>query len=88
MKSILTKKTNIVVALTNFLTTDLLQEEIQNAPNDLQEIFDLVLDTEAGNCLKTRRKMLRLKELATLFAKTLAPFTELEIQECCKKHEI
>lgn len=86
MTTITSKNTNVIAAIATFLTSDLLQEEIQNTPNDLQEIFDLVLDTEAGNCLKTRRKMLRLKEMATLFAQSLAPFTEAEVQESCKNN--
>lgn len=85
MESITPKKTDVITAITQFLTSDFLFDEIQDLPADLQEIFDLVLDTDYGNCLQTRRKMLRLKEIATLFAKTIAPFTELEIQECCKK---
>lgn len=77
---------NVIMAITDFLTSDLLQEEIQNLPNELQDIFDMVLDTEYGNCLQTRRKMLRFKEITTTFAKTLAPFSEHEIQESCKNH--
>jgi hypothetical protein len=37
-----------------------------------------------GNCLQTRRKMLRIKELAVKFAKTLAPFSENDIEESSK----
>ena len=86
MKLITQKKPTIFLALANFLTSDLLQEEIQNLPHELQEIFDLLLDTEYGNDLQTRRKMLRFKELATIFSKTLAPFSEQEIQESCINH--
>lgn len=84
MESITPKKTDVITAITQFLTSDFLFDEIQDLPNDLQEIFDLVLDTDAGNCLQTRRKMLRVKEIVTLFAKSLAPFTEAEIHETCK----
>ena len=86
MKLVAPKNPTLFFALANFLTSDLLQEEIQNLPYELQEIFDLVLDTDYGNCLATRRKMLRFKELSTAFAKTLAPFSEHEIQESCKNH--
>ena len=75
---------NVSLAIDHLLTTEVPPEELQNLPNDLQEIFDLVLDTDAGNCLQTRRKMLRVKEIVTLFAKSLAPFTEAEIHETCK----
>ena len=77
---------NVIMTITDFLTSDLLQEEIQNLPNELQDIFDMVLDTEYGNCLQTRRKMLRFKEITTNFSNALAPFSEHEIQESCKNH--
>lgn len=80
------KKTNVITAITTFLSADLLQEEIQQLPQDLQEIFDMVLDTSYGNDIKTRRKMLRLKELLTSFAKIVEPFPEAEIQESCKAY--
>lgn len=87
MKTVATKKTTVITAITTFFISDLLHEEIQNLPHELQEIFDLLLDTDYGNCLATRRKMLRIKELTTTFAKTLAPFTEDEIQESCKNYQ-
>lgn len=87
MKTVATKKTTVITAMTTFFTSDLLNEEIQNLPHELQEIFDLLLDTEYGNCINTRRKMLRIKEITTIFAKTLAPFTEDEIQESCKNYQ-
>lgn len=87
MKTVATKKTTVITAITTFFTSDLLHEEIQNLPHELQEIFDMVLDTDYGNCLATRRKMLRLKELATAFANTLEPFTEQEIQDFCQNQQ-
>ena len=84
MKLVAPKNPTLFLALANFLTSDLLQEEIQNLPHELQEIFDLLLDTDYGNCLVTRRKMLRFKELTTTFAKVLAPFSEQEIQDSCE----
>jgi hypothetical protein len=86
MNTVALKTPSVITAVTDFLSSDFLQEEIQTLPNDLQEIFDLVLDTDAGNCLQTRRKMLRIKELAVKFARTLAPFSENDIEESSKKH--
>jgi hypothetical protein len=88
MNTVALKTPSVITAVTDFLSSDFLQEEIQTLPNDLQEIFDLVLDTDAGNCLKTRRKMLRIKELTVKFAKTLAAFSENDIEESSKKHKI
>lgn len=84
MNTIKNPTPSVIYAITDFLTSDLLQEEIQNLPHDLQQIFDLLLDTDYGNCLVTRRKMLRIKEITTTFAKTLAPFSEQDIQDSCE----
>ena len=80
-------KNDVLLAITQFLSSDFLQEEIQQLPNDLQNIFDLVLETEAGNSLKTRLKMLRIKELITQSANALAPFSEDQVQEFCSKYQ-
>ena len=81
------KNLTVVASIANFLSSDLLQVEILNLPHELQEIFDCVLDTEYGNSLETRRKMLRLKEIATAFATALHPFTEQEIQDFCQNQQ-
>jgi len=78
------EKHNVITSIAQFLSYDLPHQEIQQIPVNLQEIFDLLLDTDYGNCLATRRKMLRLKELGSNFAKSLAPFTEQEIQDFCE----
>ncbi len=87
MKSSILDKNNIITAITTFLTSDFLQEEIQNLPTELQELFDMLLDTDYGNSLETRRKMLRIKELATTFASALKPFSEQEIQDFCQNQK-
>ena len=81
------KNLTVVASIANFLSSDLLQVEILNLPHELQEIFDCVLDTEYGNSLETRRKMLRFKEIATAFATALEPFTEQEIQDFCQNQQ-
>lgn len=78
------EKPTLTNAIAVFLSNDFLHEEIQQMPDDIQEVFDFLLDTDYGNCLTTRRKMLRLKELTSNFAKSLAPFTEQEIQDSCE----
>ncbi len=87
MKTINPKKPTVIGSIIDFLSGDVLQEEIQKLPHDLQEIFDLLLDTDYGNCLQTRRKMLRFKELATAFAKSLEQFSEEDIQESCENYQ-
>lgn len=76
-----------ILAITQFHTSDFLQEEIQQLPNDLQEIFDLVLDSNYGDTIETRRKMLRIKELIGNYAKALEPFTEAQMQQFCSNYQ-
>jgi hypothetical protein len=45
MNTVALKTPSVITAVTDFLSSDFLQEEIQTLPNDLQGIFDLVLDT-------------------------------------------
>jgi len=87
LKKLTSKPTDVMLAITQFLSSDLLQEEIQQLPNDLQEIFDLVLDSKYGDTLHTRQKMIRIKELVTLSAKALEPFTEAQIQLACLNYQ-
>lgn len=86
-KKILQTKPDIILAITNFLSSDLLQQEIQQLPQDLQEIFDMVLESSYGNTLATRRKMIRCKEIIALFAGQLQPFTEDQIQKACVNYQ-
>jgi hypothetical protein len=76
-----------ILAITQFLSYDFIQDEIQAMPSDLQNIFDLVLETEAGNNLETRLKMLRIKYLITQYAKTFEAFSEAQIQNACEKYK-
>lgn len=82
-----TPNADLFLSIAQFLSSDLLQEEIQQLPHDLQEIFDLVLDSNYGDTLKTRQKMARIKELVTLSAKALEPFTEDQIQQSCAEYQ-
>jgi hypothetical protein len=80
------KKPNVIMSISQFLTSELLQEEIQKLPKDLQEIIDMVFDTPYGNDIETRRKILRCKKIIAEFAKSLEPFTEDEIQKTCEDY--
>lgn len=79
--------TDPILAIAQFHTSDFLQEEIQQMPNDVQELFDLILDSNYGDTIETRRKMLRIKELISNYAKALKPFTEAQVQQCCANYQ-
>lgn len=76
---------NVSLAIDHLLTTEVPPEELQNLPNDLQEIFDFVLDTDYGNSLETRRKMLRIKEITRLLSQTIEPFHNPKFPNDIKK---
>jgi hypothetical protein len=78
---------DVILAITQFHSSDLLQEEIQQLPNNLQEIFDFVLDTHYGDNIETRRKMLRIKELISNYAQALKPFSEAQVQQSCANYQ-
>lgn len=81
------KHNDVILAITQFHSSDLLQEEIQQLPGDLQEIFDFVLDTNYGDNIDIRRKMLRIKEIITNYSKALKPFSEEEVQQSCANYQ-
>ena len=74
------KKPSIAESLSDFLSNDCIHEELINLPNELQNLFDLILDTEYGNCLQTRRKMLRIKEMTFFLANAIPSFSQDEFK--------
>lgn len=81
-------KPNAIKGITQFLSSDLLKEEIENLPHEFQEIIDMILDTPYGNDLETRRKLLRHKHIINNFARALESYTEDEIQQSCREYHL
>lgn len=79
MNTITPTISNLSLAIAHLLTTEVPTEELHNLPIDLQEIFDFLLDTDYGNSLETRRKMLRIKQISLLLSQTIEPFHRHEI---------
>jgi hypothetical protein len=77
---------DVILAITQFHSSDLLQEEIQQLPNNLQEIFDFVLDTHYGDNIETRRKMLRCKKFILDFCQLVDVDVLVEIENFSKNH--
>lgn len=57
------------------------QGQIQDLPQDLQELFELLLETELSNDINVRIKMLRSLRTARDLAKAVAPFSKQELQK-------
>ena len=57
--------------------------EFKNHPEYLTEIFEYLLETEQGNDLSLRIKMLSCIRISVMLAKAFHPFSEEEIQKAC-----
>ncbi|MEN2486335.1 hypothetical protein AAYQ05_00930 [Flavobacterium sp. B11] len=59
--------------------------EFRKHPEYLTEIFEYLLETEQGNDLSLRIKMLSCIRISVMLAKALHPFSDEEIQKACVK---
>lgn len=57
--------------------------EFQKQPMYLQEVFELLLNTEFGNDLIVRQKMLSCLKTSRDFVKVLSQYTDKQIQKAC-----
>lgn len=70
---------DVVPSVINFLSDELFEGDYKEQPMYLQEIFELLLETESGNNLDLRLKMLSCLRTSRNLAKTLSPFSNTEI---------
>ncbi|RZJ49260.1 MAG: hypothetical protein EOO44_18590 [Flavobacterium sp.] len=73
----------VMPSVANFLSDVWFEGEFKNQPLYLQEIFELVLETETGNNLNLRLKMLSCLRTSRNLARTLAPFSNTQIVNAC-----
>ena len=76
---------DVIPAVANFIGEAFFQEDIQDLPTDLLEIFELFLETEQANSQTIRVKMLRCLKTARTLDKTLQPFTKEQVEQACQK---
>lgn len=57
--------------------------EFQKQPMYLQEVFEVLLNTEFGNDLILRQKMLSCLKTSRDLVKVLSQFTDKQIQKAC-----
>lgn len=76
---------DVIPDLANFIGEAFFQEDIQDLPTDLLEIFELFLETEQANSQPIRVKMLRCLKTARTLDKTLQPFTKEQVEQACQK---
>ncbi|MBB4800702.1 hypothetical protein HNP37_000741 [Flavobacterium nitrogenifigens] len=72
---------NVLESLYQFVSDICFEGEFKNYPNYLTEIFEHILETETGNNLRLRTKMLSCIKTSKMLAKALEPFSEEQIEE-------
>ena len=78
-----TSHRDVMPSVANFVSNVWFEGEFKEHPNYLQEIFELLLDTEYGNDLYLRQKMLSCLRTSRYLVKTLSPFTDKQIEKAC-----
>ena len=73
----------ILESLSKFVSDICFDGEFRNHPEHLTEIFEYLLETESGNSLPLRIKMLSCIRTSKMLAKTLEPFSDQEIEKAC-----
>jgi hypothetical protein len=66
-----------------FLSDLWFEVEFRKHPEYLNEIFEYILETEIGNNLELRTKMLSCIKTSKMLAKALKPFSDDEIEKAC-----
>ncbi|MDN3672502.1 hypothetical protein QWY99_05450 [Flavobacterium branchiarum] len=72
---------DVIPSMVNFLSNVWLEGDFREQPFYLQEIFEILLDTEYGNDLDLRRKMFSCLRTSRNLATALSPFSDNEIHK-------
>ncbi|MEN2402257.1 hypothetical protein GKZ90_0020880 [Flavobacterium sp. MC2016-06] len=74
---------DVMPSVANFVSDLWLEGDFKEQPLYLQEIFELLLDTEYGNDFDLRQKMFSCLRTSRNLAETLSPFTNKQIIKAC-----
>lgn len=86
-ENVKTSHHDVMPSMAGFLSDLWFEGEFQDHPEQLLEIFELLLETEYGNSQDLRLKMLSCIRTSRKLAKTLEPFTDKQIQKALSKFE-
>lgn len=77
------KPTNqdVMSSMVNFLSNIWLEGDFREQPSYLQEIFEILLETEYGDDFYLRQKMFSCLRTSRNLASVLSPFTDEEIHK-------
>ena len=77
---------DVFPAIAKFIDDAYFAGEIQDLEKNVQEPFELLLDTDYGNSLELRRKMMQAINTIRNFTKALELFTTNQVEEACKMY--
>ena len=80
-----TSEKAVMTAMAQFLSNLWFEEDFREQPDYLTEIFKIMLESEMGNDLSLRTKMMSCIRTSKMLAKTLEPFSDKQIQKACSK---
>lgn len=78
---------DVMPSVANFLSNLWLEGEFREQPEYLTEIFENILASEIGDNHDLRIKMMSCIKTSKMLVKALEPFTDLEINNACRKFE-
>ncbi|MEN2398323.1 hypothetical protein GKZ90_0000920 [Flavobacterium sp. MC2016-06] len=78
-----TNEDSIMQSFAEFLSDLWFEVEFRKHPEYLTEIFEYILETEIGNDLELRNKMMSCIKASKMLAKALEPFSDQEIEKAC-----
>lgn len=71
----------VMQSLSHFFSDLCFDGEFRNHPEYLNEIFEYLLETEPGNSLPLRIKMLSCIRTSKMLVKALKPFSDQQIED-------
>lgn len=76
---------DVMPSVANFLSDLWFEGDFREQPDYLTEIFKRILETEIGNDLELRTKMIGCINTSKMLAKALEPFSDKQIKKACSK---
>ena len=80
-----TSEQTVMTAMAKFLLELWYEEDFRDQPEHLSEIFETILVNEMGDDQDLRIKMVSSIRTSKLLASTLGSFSDMEINNACKK---
>ncbi|MCC9072541.1 hypothetical protein LNQ49_13200 [Flavobacterium sp. F-65] len=80
-----TSHEDVMPSVANFLSFLWLEGDFREQPDYLTKIFETILESEIGDCIDLRTKMIGCIKTSRMLAKALEPFSDKQIEVACNK---